>query len=306
MTSLPSVSVVIPVLNGEETIGNLLHALDNQLRFTERPEIIVVDNGSSDGTVDIVSSTGVKLLREQKRGASAARNRGLLQARGEVIAHLDADTLPTHRWLHEIVQPFADPSVLLVAGRNVSYRPQTAAERYINKVGLYEADDVVIRPVLPFVPSLNMAVRKHVALAVGGWAEDVLWSEDVDFSHRILRKFGSDIIYQRAAVIFHRNRSTDDQLRRQAFNYGQGAAAMYLRYPDQVRWTPWNTLMVGARFAQRTALPYVLEVGRRLGLSSPDDAEFARYHRTWSREYWKGFFSMYRSGVYRIDNAQPR
>src|SRR5260370_26945355 len=103
-----SVSVVIPVLNGEATIGELLGALLTQRDPPAATEVIVVDNGSVDATRDIVRRAGVTLLEEPVRGPAAARNCGLRQARGDVVAHLDADTLPTSRWLAELVAPFAD------------------------------------------------------------------------------------------------------------------------------------------------------------------------------------------------------
>ena len=130
MSASPSVSVVIPVLDGAATIGDTLTGLMNQAPGPLAAEILVVDNGSTDDTRAIVEKFPVELLSETKPGPAAARNRGLHAARGAVVAHLDADTLPTRRWLAEIAAPFADPAVTQVAGRMLSYRPSTPAERY--------------------------------------------------------------------------------------------------------------------------------------------------------------------------------
>jgi len=289
-----SVSVVVPVLNGAATIGDMLNALMSQSGAPEDREIIVVDNGSTDGTQAIVGRFPVTVLREEKRGPAAARNRGLRAARGEVIAHLDADTLPTRRWLAEIVAPFADPEVVLAGGRTLSFRPETAAERYIVRTGLYDTEAHLGREPFDWVGSLNMAVRRRAALAIGGWAEDMLTGEDIDFCYRLQRKFSSPIRYQSRAVLFHRTRQDDSALRRQAWTYGEGAAHLYARYPDVVRWDVRKSLHVARVVAWRSVNPLLLRIARAFLDISADELEFATYHRLWTWWYWKGFFSFRR------------
>jgi len=291
------VSVVIPVLDGEEMIGDLLRALGEQSAAPDRMEIIVVDNGSTDSTRDIVRGVpGVELLEEPVRGPSAARNRGLRHARGDVVAHLDADTLPTRRWLAEIVTPFADPEIVVVTGKTVAYRPTTGAERYTAAAGLMDSDQTVRRDPFPLAASGNMAVRREAALSIGGWNEDMYTGEDADFSHRLRKAVGCEIVYAPRAVLFHRHRSTDDQLRRQARTYGEGAARLYLRYPDEVRWDARKSMVLAGRLAVRTVLPPALRVARLFGLADPERVEFAWYHRLWTWQFWRGFAREYRRG----------
>src|SRR5207244_5260834 len=120
--------------------------------------------------------------------------------------------------------------------------PTTPAERYVAASGLIDAERAVHREPFPFAPSMNMAVRRDAALAVGGWAADMPTGEDVDFSFRVLRHHGNGISYRPGAVLFHRNRPTAERLRRQAWTYGEGAADLYLRYPEVVRWDVAKTL----------------------------------------------------------------
>ncbi len=295
MTDPLSVSIVIPVLNGAETIHDMLTALFNQAGAPQDKEVIVVDNGSTDGTRDIVKHFDVTLLEETKRGVSAARNRGLAYANGDVYINIDADTLPTRYWLRELIAPFSDPEVILAGGKVVSFKPETAAERYIENSGLYAPENSATNPVLPFVVGMNLAVRRKAALAINGWNEDLLRSDDIDFSYRLTQRFATHIRYQPSALIFHRNRRTDDGLKKQALGYGYGAAIMYKRYPEELKWGMVQSIKLVSLLAHRTVIPELRKIGCRLGKTSDEEVEFAQYHRMWTLSFWRGFLKTYYS-----------
>ena len=291
---MTSVSVVIPAYNAAATIADMLNALMRQADPPADVQIIVVDNGSTDATPDIVRRfAAVRLLHEDKRGPSAARNRGLRYASGDVVVHLDADTLPTRAWLRNIVAPFSDPKVMLAAGRTLIFHPATAVERYIAGAGLYETERAITRLPFPFVPSLNMAVRRSAALAVDGWAEELTTAEDVDFSHRILKTHSSGIAFAADAVLFHRVRSTEPELVKLALTYGRGVARMYRRYSDEVRWDAIKTAKVRGRLALRALTTTALRAGQALRLASSRQVEFSHCHFVWSRNFAQGFFDEY-------------
>ena len=296
---MTSASIVIPVLNAAATLGDVLSALRTQGDAPAETEVIVVDNGSTDGTLDVLRQFDVTVLDEPTPGPAAARNRGLRHARHDVVVHVDADTLPTRRWLRALMAPFGDPQVMIVGGRILSFRPQTPAERYIAASGLYEPENNVHREPFPFVVSMNMAVRRAAALAIGGWAEEMLAGEDADFCFRLQRRFGCRLIYQPEAVLFHRNRQSDTGLRRQAWQYGQGVAHMYARHPDAVQWDLHKSLHLARTIAERSAKPALLRFGQRVGLASDEAVDFAQHHRDWTWWFWRGFFSYRRHGTYR-------
>jgi len=236
------VTVIVPVLNGAATIADMLRALLAQARALPGMEVLVVDNGSTDGTPALVQQFPVTLLREPRRGISAARNCGLRAARGALIACLDADTLPTRRWLREIVRPFEDSAVVLAAGAIQTFQPETAAERYCDASGMFHPCHHAQAKVFPFAVGMNLAVRRTVAQAVGGWDEAFPCAEDVDFSHRVLNAHPGALVYCERALVFHRNRTTTPALARQAHGYGRGMALIYRRYPEQI---PWGIRQIG-------------------------------------------------------------
>ncbi|MDQ6825623.1 MAG: glycosyltransferase, partial [Candidatus Eremiobacteraeota bacterium] len=215
----PTVSVVIPAFNATQTIGQTLAALNSQAGAAHF-ETIVVDNGSSDDTAAIAQRFGALVLNEEKRGPAAARNCGLRAARGDIILHCDADTVPSRRWVSEMLKAFVDPTTVLVAGNTLCYPPTTAAERFVERNGLYDTQRLLNRPVLPFALTLNLGVRRAAALSIGGFCEELITAEDVDFSQRLLSAFQTRIVYRENALLYHHCRSDAQALSRQAYSYG--------------------------------------------------------------------------------------
>lgn len=284
-----SVSVVIPAYNAQRLLPETLRALAGQAGCTPL-EIIVVDNASTDATARVASEFGASVLHEAKRGPAAARNCGLRAARGEIVAHCDADTVPSRRWLAELVRQFENPSTYIVAGNTLCYPPETAAERYVQAIGLYDASVAAARNPFPFAPSLNLAVRTAAARAVRGWNTDLLTGEDVDFSYRIQRAYGTRVGYAPRAVLYHHARATDAELQRQARNYGAGVADLYAMYPREVDWNAAKTLHLAGVLASRPVRSAFAQAAARLGRMDPRRAEFLKYQDLWTRAFWLGFY----------------
>lgn len=112
MSEQPFVSVVVPVFNGAKIIEDLLLSLLALDYPAERHEIIVVDNGSTDHTRQIVERYPVRLLEEREtRGPAAARNKGITHARGDIVAFTDADCVADRDWLKMLVADHKDPGI---------------------------------------------------------------------------------------------------------------------------------------------------------------------------------------------------
>jgi glycosyltransferase involved in cell wall biosynthesis len=299
MSRAPLVSVVIPVLNGAASIGDTLSGLLQQAAVDFDIEVLVVDNGSSDATRSVVEKYPVALLSESRPGPSAARNCGLQAARGEIVAHLDADTLPTRRWLVEMARAFADPRVVQVAGRMLGYRPSTPAERYYAQWFL-DCEEANARALpFPFAASGNMAMRRQAALAIGGWDEAFRVGQDVDLSCRLLRRFGEPIRYQAGALVFVRTSRTLPELGGRAFKYGQARARLWLQYRDAAAWGPGWAARVAASLALSAVRPPLLAAARHAGRASLQDVQSAECHRVWNWNLWRGFASMMRHREWR-------
>ncbi len=294
-----AVSVVVPVLNGGETVGDLLTALTHQAGVPRDTTVIVVDNGSADSTPQVVSRFPVTYLQESVPGPSAARNRGVSHARGDVVVFVDADTLPTRHWLAEMIAPFGDPANVVVGGRAVDYRSTTPAQRFITQLGARRLEHDFFRSRVPYVAAESMAVRREALIAVGGWDEDLRTAEDLDVCVRLVRRYGCGIARQPRAVLFTRRRTTFEALFSQAWDYGQGLAQVHLRYPDVIPLNRSRWLMLGSTLALRRAKACALAGGRRLGLTDPEHADFARHHWHWSKSFWGGFASMLRHRTWR-------
>jgi glycosyltransferase involved in cell wall biosynthesis len=293
VSGAPGVSVVVPVYNAAATLPPLLRSLGAQLPHSlGDTEFLIVDNGSTDDSLELLERSdlaNLMVLREAKRGPAAARNRGLAVARGEVLALLDADCVPTRGWLRALVEPFMDSSVVLVAGGSASYPPRTGAQRFAARYGLNEAQRAVYNPMIPFANTRNMAVRRAAALEVGGWPEELTHGEDVEFSYALRKRLGCTIEFRPDALVFHQDRESDEDLVRQAYSYGRGTAVLYRRHADEVAWTLGQRVHRLRRSTQRRLSARLADVGRRLGRVSTADAEFAAYLVLWDRSFWRGF-----------------
>lgn len=177
MSTHGTTTVIIPVFNGERYIAAALESVRAQTRPVE--EVIVIDDGSTDGTVRIVEAfPEVTLLRQANRGPSAARNWGIAQARGDYLAMLDADDLwPANR--QEIVAGMldGDPSLGLVMGtQRLLVEPGTTLPYWVPEGDLENIDpEKLPRGTGAFV------ARRAAFDVVGLFDENMRHAEDTDW-----------------------------------------------------------------------------------------------------------------------------
>jgi peptidoglycan/xylan/chitin deacetylase (PgdA/CDA1 family)/spore germination protein YaaH/drug/metabolite transporter superfamily protein YnfA len=198
--ALPSVTVIIPARNEERVIGKALAAI-NGLRI--RPsQVMVVDDGSTDATVEQVRARGVTVVTQPHRGKAWALNRGLLDARGDVVVVLDADTILEPDFLDRVLPHFADPDVAAVAGNvKVGNRRRLLAKlqavEYITSLNLDRRAQAALN-VVSVVPGAAGAFRRAALVDIGGYPDETL-VEDMDLTVTLLRA-GWRVPYEPRAV----------------------------------------------------------------------------------------------------------
>jgi glycosyltransferase involved in cell wall biosynthesis len=233
ITQRPSVSVIVPVYNGQATIQKLVESLLRLDYPTEQREIIVVDNNSRDQTVEIVKRYPVTLLFEKHIQSSyAARNRGAEAAGGAFLAFTDADCVVSPQWLLRLLEHHHDDTIGVFAGEVKSYRAGTLAEQFADVEGVLGQRKSLQHEYLPFAVTANLAVRRSLFEAVGKFNESLTSGGDVDFCWRLQQKTACRIRYVPDAVIYHKHRDSVGSLYQQYRKYGSGVYDLQRLHPE--------------------------------------------------------------------------
>jgi cellulose synthase/poly-beta-1,6-N-acetylglucosamine synthase-like glycosyltransferase/peptidoglycan/xylan/chitin deacetylase (PgdA/CDA1 family) len=218
------VSVLVPAYNEAKCIENTVRSL----MASEQPiEIIVIDDGSSDGTARIVEALGlpnVRVVRQLNAGKPAALNRGLANARHDIIVMMDGDTVFEPSTVRELVQPFGDPRVGAVAGNaKVGNRDSLiGAWQHIEYVMGFNLDRRMydILRCMPTIPGAVGAFRRSALERVGGMSEDTL-AEDTDITMAMHRD-GWRVVYAEKARAWTEAPESVQQLWSQRYRWSYG------------------------------------------------------------------------------------
>jgi len=199
------VSVIIPVYNDAERLKICLEALENQTYPRDLYEVIVVNNDPSQNIEPhIVNSYNIRVICESRRGSYAARNKGVLNTRGAVIAFTDSDCIPRSDWIEKGVKHLLnEPNCGLVAGRiEIFYSdPEnpTAVELY-EKITAFNQKMYVER--LKFGVTANLFTFKNIINEVGCFNDTVLSSGDSEWGNRVFEA-GYKQIYADDTCVSH-------------------------------------------------------------------------------------------------------
>ncbi len=205
---MPVISVVIPFKNSKKTLEGLLTSLLNQDFPKTDYEIVLVDDGSSDGSLETIedmvksSIVRIKVIKlSEGRGCFHARNKGLEVAKGEIIAFIDSDEVADKNWLKNLVKlHFESSDVGGVVGNTITDNNQALILPFvvapIGATGMYNG---VVK-----AGTCNVAYRKSILSDIGGFDEafDPKWRGDSDLCLRVSEK-GFKLLYEPTAIVFH-------------------------------------------------------------------------------------------------------
>jgi biofilm PGA synthesis N-glycosyltransferase PgaC len=227
-TATPPVTVLIAAYNEEAVIGRTLEQVLSSAYPVE--EVLVVDDGSTDGTADVVRAVAavdprVRLVQQRNGGKWSALNRGLDAARSEHVVTLDADTLFTPDTIRHLMARFHSPRVGAVAGvikvgnvgRNVLTRWQ--ALEYLTQIGVDRAACALLDAVM-IVPGACAAWRKTAVLQAGGYSDATL-AEDCDLT-LMLHRHGWRVEQADEALAYTEAPETADALVKQRIRWMYG------------------------------------------------------------------------------------
>jgi cellulose synthase/poly-beta-1,6-N-acetylglucosamine synthase-like glycosyltransferase len=226
----PTVSVIVPIYNGEDDLPDLLERLMAQAYPANRVDYWLVDNGSQDHTADLLQAAVTKattrglrlqpLTYTEIQSSYAARNAGIAAATGEILAFTDADCHPEPTWLEELVKPFTDPAIGLAAGGIHAFPSQHWLERYAERQGTLSQDNTLNHTFLPYGQTANLAVRAEIFRQVGLFRPHLTTGGDADLCWRIQQQTPWKLASAPEAIVYHRHRRTLEDLRRQWYRYG--------------------------------------------------------------------------------------
>lgn len=255
----PYVSVIVPVYEDPEGIVTTLRTLAAQTYPTDRHEVIVVDNGSSDSTRDIASAfaeacSQIRLIVEPEGGSYTARNAGIEAARGSVLSFIDADMWVDPDWLESLIERLVDTDAKYLACDVEVAGPsgdQSLAERY-NRRTAFPIREYVEE--WEFAPTCCLTVRREVVADVGPFDDRLVSSGDREFGNRVAEA-GYDFEFTDVVAVTHPPRTTTSALVGKAVRIGRGKYQVRKYYPERYG-RPFTLLINPAQYTP--ALPQTM------------------------------------------------
>ncbi|MBO4205150.1 glycosyltransferase [Micromonospora echinofusca] len=271
---LAPVSVIVPAYNESANISATVRSLVDSAY--PALEVIVVDDGSSDGTADIVERMGlrgVRVIRQANAGKPAALNTGIRAARANLLVLVDGDTVFQPDTIHRLVQGFADPTVGAISGNTkvANRRRLLGRWQHLEYVIGFNLDRRMydVLGCMPTIPGAIGAFRREVLFDVGGVPSDTL-AEDTDLTMKVLRA-GWRVVYEEKAIAWTEAPSSLRQLWRQRYRWCYGTMQAMWKHRHAPRESG-----SGGKLGRR-GLPYLTVFQVVLPLTAPAVDVFALY-----------------------------
>jgi GT2 family glycosyltransferase len=227
----PSISVVVCSYNGAATIADCLDGLA-RLDYPDY-ETIVINDGSTDATARIARAHGVRVISTPNHGLSAARNLGLLAARGEIVAYTDDDARPDPHWLTFLAETFLRTEHVGVGGPNIAPPGDGPIADCVAHAPGGPVHVLLSDRVAEHIPGCNMAFRRTALEAIGGFDPRFRAAgDDVDICWR-LQERGGTLGFHPGAMVWHHRRNSLRAYWRQQMGYGRAEALLEQKWPEK-------------------------------------------------------------------------
>jgi GT2 family glycosyltransferase len=230
----PSVSIVVPTFERRANLARLLAALAAQTHPVDDIELVVVDDGSTDGTIDWIRAARppyrVHAITQTHRGPAAARNLGVAESRGDLIVFLDDDVVPDPGLVASHVAAHGSAKNLAVIG------PMLPPQNWRRPAWIRWEEQKLVRQYRALAAGKyqctyrqfftgNASLRRDQLLAAGGFDARFVRAEDVELGYR-LWKMGTRFVFEAGARVWHYPRRSFVSWRRVPYLYGQADVAM--------------------------------------------------------------------------------
>lgn len=275
--SWPKVSVVVCAYNAAETLEDCLTSLA-ALTYPNF-EVILVNDGSRDATPSIARRhAGVRVVDIPNGGLSAARNVGIAEATGEIVAYTDADVRVDRDWLTYLVQPMLSSTLAGVGGPNVVPHDDPFVAQCVARSPGGPTHVMLDDRIAEHIPGCNMAFRRETLLAIDGFNPIYLRAgDDVDLCWRLQAK-GYRLGFAPAALVWHHHRATVKAYWRQQVGYGEGESWLEAHHPE--KFAGKNVIWRGHIYSP---LPFVRSLrGKRVNSGVWGTASFPSVYSTHS------------------------
>ncbi len=247
----PSFTVVVCSYNGSSTIRQTLERL-NALDYPDY-EVIVVNDGSTDTTADIVKEFPVTLISTENKGLSSARNTGYLAGSGDLVAYIDDDAFPEEHWLRYLAMAFIQQDVAAVGGPNYPVPNDVMVADCVANAPGGPMEVMLTDNIAEHIPGCNMSFRRSALNQIGGFDPQFRAAgDDVDLCWRIQQEVGS-IGFQPAAFNWHRRRNTVSGYWKQQKGYGVAESLLEKKWPmkyNQAGHLSWQGRLYGQGFTR--------------------------------------------------------
>ncbi len=224
------VSIIVPLYNARKTVGRVIEACLS-IDYPDI-ELVVVDDGSTDGSAEIASRYPIKLIRQTNGGPAKARNAGWKASNGEICFFTDSDCLPRSDVLTILLKHLKRENIGAAGGSYDIANPQYLLARLVHSEIATRHRKMPTN--VNFLGSFNLAVKRELLEKVGGFNEEYgsASGEDNDLSYRILKR-GKKLSFDMCAAVTHFHEISLAKYLKQQYNHGKWRVKLYKDHKDK-------------------------------------------------------------------------